>query len=64
MQPIKPAFARAVTPDQCSSLFWMLLWIIVLDDDRKQREKERRKRNTRAQQRVHRPRPPAGPRPF
>ena len=44
MQPLSPAFARATVPDQCSSTFWMLLWIIVLDDTRQRRERERRRR--------------------
>ena len=38
MQSIKLAFASAVVPDQCSPTFWMLLFIIAIDDDRKRRK--------------------------
>lgn len=47
------------------STFWMLVWAVAIDDDAKCCEKERRRERQRQQsQPPHKPKSPAGPRPF
>ena len=60
MISIKTAFGRAASGDSGISTFWLLVWAIVIDDDRQRRDKRRNKRGPQAQP-PHRPKPPAGP---
>jgi hypothetical protein len=66
MQPIRAAFTRAASPAAVSpglSIFWLIVWAIIILDDSERREEERRKKRER-NARPCSPKRPAGPRPF
>jgi hypothetical protein len=77
MQSLSNAFNRASGIDTNFS-FWLLLWMLFIDDDRQNREKEQRRKRLASKQpprkrhrtdwlepepRFRKPKPPA-PRPF
>jgi hypothetical protein len=65
MQPIRNAFNRAAGIAAAAprvSIFWLVLFAIVILDDSERREEERRKRNRPKPE--CKPKRPSGPRPF
>ena len=53
------AAAGDAAPGTSPGIFWLLLIILMLDDEARREREKRRKRD---QAQAHRPKPPAGPR--